>query len=86
MQEQRRAAVEEKLRVIQASRDELQSHASQQSGLVSELQGRNSQLTIDNESLRRRITDLQQVQSLCHHWVTLTFDLAFHSAIRWAKP
>jgi len=63
MQEQRRTAVEDKLRVLQTSRDELQTYASQQSGLVSELQSRNSQLTIDNESLRRRITDLQQVRT-----------------------
>ena len=61
MQEQRRTAIEEKLRVTQASRDELQTYATQQSGLVSELQSRNSQLSIDNESLRRRVTDLQQV-------------------------
>ena len=61
IQEQRRTAIEEKLRVVQASRDELQTYATQQSGLVSELQSRNSQLSIDNESLRRRITDLQQV-------------------------
>ena len=61
MQEQRRTAVEEKLRVLHSSHDELQTFATQQSGLVSELQSRNSQLTIDNESLRRRITDLQQV-------------------------
>ena len=47
--------------MTQASRDELQTYATQQSGLVSELQSRNSQLSIDNESLRRRITDLQQV-------------------------
>jgi len=61
MQEQRRTAIEEKLRVMQSSRDELQTYASQQSGLVGDLQSRNSQLTIDNESLRRRIADLQQV-------------------------
>ena len=60
-QEQRRAAVEERLRVAQTSRDELQTFATQQSALVTELQSRNSQLTIDNESLRRRVTDLQQV-------------------------
>ena len=64
MQEQRRTALEEKLRVMQTTRDELQAHATQQSGLVSELQSRNSQLTIDNESLRRRLSDLQQVHRL----------------------
>jgi len=47
--------------VAQTSRDELQSFATQQSGLVAELQSRNSQLSIDNETLRRRVTDLQQV-------------------------
>lgn len=71
MQEQRRAATEEKLRVIQTSRDELQTYANQQSGLVSELQSRSSQLTIDNESLRRRITDLQHVRT-CSRAVFLT--------------
>jgi len=70
MQEQRRTAVEEKLRVLQASRDELQTYAKQQSGLVGELQSRNSQLTIDNESLRRRLADLQQVS---HRFTSNTY-------------
>ena len=61
LQEQRRSSLEEKLRVMQASRDELQTYATQQSGLVGDLQGRNSQLTIDNDALRRRLADLQQV-------------------------
>lgn len=61
VQEQRWTSIEEKLKVAQALRDELQTYATQQSSLVTELQSRNSQLTIDNESLRRRITDLQQV-------------------------
>jgi len=63
VQEQRRTALEEKLRVMQTTRDELQTYATQQAGLVGELQSRNSQLTIDSESLRRRIADLQQVRS-----------------------
>jgi hypothetical protein len=59
-EDQRRSGLEEKMKVLQASRDELQTYAAQQASLVAELQSRNSQLAIDNESLRRRITDLQQ--------------------------
>jgi len=71
-QEQRRSALEEKLRVIQSSRDELQTYASQQAGLVGELQSRNSQLTIDGESLRRRVADLQQVRAPTDNISTLS--------------
>lgn len=63
LKEQRRSALEEKIRVLQTSRDELQAHSTQQSNLVNELQSRNAQLSIDNESLRRRLADLQQVKA-----------------------
>jgi len=80
-QEQRRTALEEKLRVMQATRDELQTYSTQQSGLVSELQSRNSQLTIDNESLRRRIADLQQVTPVfsVHYKLAVSLILGSHT-------
>ena len=61
IKDQRRSGLEEKIRVLQSSRDELQSYSAQQSNIVGELQSRNSQLAIDNEALRRRLADLQQV-------------------------
>ena len=61
LQEQRRVTLEEKIRVLQAGRDEAQGHVSHQVNLVADLQTRNSQLAIDNETMKRKIVDLQQV-------------------------
>ena len=49
--------------MLQTSRDELQSHSNQQSGTISELQTKNSNLTLENETLRRKIEDLNHVIS-----------------------
>lgn len=57
-------ALEEKIRVLQAGRDELQSQSLQQTMTISDLQSRNSQIAIENESLKRRIVDLQQVVAI----------------------
>lgn len=63
-QEERVHALEEKVRTLQAGRDEMTSHAAQQAHSVGDLQTKNANLSIDNEALRRRIDDLNQV-SVC---------------------
>ena len=61
LQEHRVHQLEEKMRMLQASKDELQAHATIQSGCVSDLQSKNANLTLENEGLRRKIEDLNQV-------------------------
>ena len=53
------------MRVLQTSKDELQSHCNQQASLVSELQSKNSGLTLEVENLRRRVEEMGQVSRLC---------------------
>ena len=52
------------MRVLQTSKDELQSHCNQQASLVSELQSKNSGLTLEVENLRRRLEEMGQVSRL----------------------
>lgn len=59
-EEQRHRALEERVRVLQTSKDELQSHCNQQASLVSELQSRNSGLTLEVENLKRRLEEMGQ--------------------------
>jgi len=44
----------------------------------------------NKSAIRRSSTDLEahstHFRSFWRQWVTFTFDLAFRSAIRWAKP
>ena len=54
-------ALEEKVRMLQTNRDEMTSHATSQSHTVSELQTKNANLNIENEALKRKVEDLQQV-------------------------
>ncbi|XP_061666071.1 leucine-rich repeat-containing protein 45 [Syngnathoides biaculeatus] len=53
-------SLEEKLRSVRSSMQEVQLHLSQQKQIVSEQQAKNSQLTIETDCLRRRIEELQQ--------------------------
>ena len=53
------------MRVLQISKDELQSHCNQQASLVSELQSKNSGLTLEVENLKRRLEEMGQVSRLC---------------------
>lgn len=55
-------SLEEKLRVLQISKDELQSHHNQQQTMISELTSKNSSLTLEVESYKRRIEELSEVQ------------------------
>ncbi|PVD37436.1 hypothetical protein C0Q70_00026 [Pomacea canaliculata] len=57
-EEQRHRQLEEKVRVLQTTKDELQSHCNQQAALVSELQSRNSGLTLEVENLKRRLEEM----------------------------
>lgn len=50
--------------MLQASKDDLQNHASHQGSVVSELQSKNANLNLENETLRRKIDDLNQVKNL----------------------
>lgn len=56
--------LEEKLRVLHISKDELQSHHNQQQTLISELTSKNSSLTLEVESYKRRIEELSEVGDL----------------------
>lgn len=59
-EEQKRLALEEKIRVLQASRDELHLQSTSQSMKIGDLQSKNSQISIENEAFKHRISDLQQ--------------------------
>lgn len=54
--------MEEKLRSVRSSLQEVQLHCSQQKQTISELQAKNSQQSIEMDGLRRRIEELQQVR------------------------
>ena len=65
------SGLEEKLRGLRQSRDESQSHCSQQKQTIAELQARSGQQSIETDGLRRRIEELQQVRLvMCQrdHW------------------
>lgn len=59
------SSLEEKLRSVRSSLQEVQLHCSQQKQTISELQAKNSQQSIEMDGLRRRIEELQQVRM--HH-------------------
>ncbi|CAB1338333.1 unnamed protein product [Coregonus sp. 'balchen'] len=59
-QQQRVSGLEEKLRGLRQSRDESQSHCSQQKQTIAELQARSGQQSMETDGLRRRIEELQQ--------------------------
>ncbi|KAI1896646.1 hypothetical protein AGOR_G00096910 [Albula goreensis] len=59
-EQQRLSSMEEKLRALRQSRDESQSHCSQQKQTIAELQAKNSQQCLEMDGLRRRIDELQQ--------------------------
>lgn len=59
-EEQRHRQLEERVRVLQTSKDELQTHCNQQASLVSELQSKNSGLTLEVENLKRRLEEMGQ--------------------------
>ncbi|XP_041671827.1 leucine-rich repeat-containing protein 45 [Cheilinus undulatus] len=54
------SSLEEKLRSVRSSLQEVQLHSSQQKQTISELQAKNSQQSIEMDGLRRRIEELQQ--------------------------
>lgn len=64
-QQEHVSSVEEKLRSVRSSLQEVQLHCSQQKHTISELQAKNSQQSIEMDALRRRIEELQQVR--VHH-------------------
>lgn len=56
-------SLEEKLRSMRSSMQEMQLRGSQQKQTISELQAKNSQQTAEMDSLRRRMDELQQVRT-----------------------
>ncbi|XP_056153327.1 leucine-rich repeat-containing protein 45 isoform X2 [Lampris incognitus] len=60
LEEQHVASLEEKLRSVRQSRQEVQVHCSQQKQTIADLQAKNSQKCIELDGLRRRIEELQQ--------------------------
>lgn len=61
LQEQRLHQLEEKLRVSNSARDELQSHSNQQAFTISDLQTKNANLQLEAETLKHKIEDLNTV-------------------------
>uniref|UniRef100_A0A667XDH3 Leucine rich repeat containing 45 n=1 Tax=Myripristis murdjan TaxID=586833 RepID=A0A667XDH3_9TELE len=59
-QQEHVASLEEKLRSVRQSRQEVQSHCSQQKQTIADLQAKNSQQSIEIDGFRRRIEELQQ--------------------------
>ncbi|XP_072167747.1 leucine-rich repeat-containing protein 45-like [Diadema setosum] len=59
-EQQRSKFLEDKLRVLQNAKDDVQQHANNQSQLVGELQARNNNLSLEVESLKRRMQELTQ--------------------------
>ncbi|CAG5118681.1 unnamed protein product [Candidula unifasciata] len=59
-EEQRHVLLEEKIRVLQISRDELQSHCNQQTATITQLQHKNSNLQLEIEALHRQRDELNQ--------------------------
>ena len=60
-QAQKSKLLEDKMRVLQNARDDLQQHASNQSQAVAELQARNNNLTLEVDSLKRHLQEMTQV-------------------------
>ncbi|XP_051522528.1 leucine-rich repeat-containing protein 45 isoform X2 [Myxocyprinus asiaticus] len=59
-EQQHLSSLEEKLRGVRQSRDESQNHCTQQKQTIAELQARVGQQSIEMDTLRRRIDELQQ--------------------------
>lgn len=59
-EQQHLTSLEEKLRAVRQSRDESQNHCTQQKQTIAELHAKVSQQSIETDSLRRRIDELQQ--------------------------
>ena len=65
-QENRSKQLEEKLRVLQISKDELQSYSNQQQSTISELTTKVGSLSLEAETYRRRIDELNEVRFRRH--------------------
>ncbi|XP_052068540.1 leucine-rich repeat-containing protein 45-like [Mytilus californianus] len=59
-EENRYSQLEEKLRVTQLLKDEVQSRCNQQNSTVSDLTSRNSTLTLETETMKKRVEEMQQ--------------------------
>ena len=65
---QRHGQLEERVRVLQTSKGELQGHCNQQASLVAELQTKNSGLTLEVEHLKRRMEEMGQELAEKHNY------------------
>lgn len=59
-EDNRHKQLEDKLRVLQATKDEVQSRCSQQSSTISELQSKNSSLVLEVETMKKRVEEMNQ--------------------------
>lgn len=59
-EQQHLSSLEEKLRAVRQSRDESQNHCTQQKQTIAELHARVGQQSVEMDTLRRRIEELQQ--------------------------
>lgn len=59
-EQQRLVHLEEKVHHLNQSRDEIQNRCTVQTQTITELQGKNNKHTFENESLKRRIEELNQ--------------------------
>ena len=60
-QQQRSKHLEDKIRLLQNGKDDLQQHSSQQTQLIGELQAKHSNATLEVESLKRKLEELNRV-------------------------
>ena len=62
LQHQRMKHLEDKIRLLNNAKDDLQQHHSQQMQTIAELQSKNSNYTLEVESLKRTLEELNQVK------------------------
>ena len=60
-QQQRSKHLEDKIRLLQNAKDDLQQHSSQQTQLIGELQAKHSNDSLEIDSLKRKLSELNQV-------------------------
>lgn len=78
IQQQRLVHLEEKVHHLNQSRDEIQNRCTVQTQTITELQGKNNKHTFENESLKRRIEELNQVLRILIQWHILIPSGRYH--------
>ena len=56
--------LEEKVRVLQSSKDDMHTHCTQQTANLSSLQHKNSNLQLELDAVKRQLEEAQQVKDI----------------------